>query len=210
MNGQTISKIEVQKNDPHRRSLFVGRRFLMGVHYRVLEALEIKVGTPWDEALAQKVELEESYYRGLKKAGDLLYRSSRTKRQMVQKLVEREYSQEVAQRIADELESRGFINDQHYAEQFIETRGHKYGSYRLRQELRVKGVSDDIINEALEQVEQDTEYNRALDMGMKRARQYAGDPSEKAYQKLTGYLSRKGFAYDIVKKVVKQILEDVN
>ncbi len=127
---------------------------------------------------------------------------------MIRKLVEREFSENVATRIADELEEKGFINDLHYAEQFIETRTNRYGGYRMRQELRLKGVADHVIDQALNNVEQESEYTRALEMGRKRVGQYASDPKEKAYQKLMSYLSRKGFSYDVVKKVVKELLND--
>ncbi len=127
---------------------------------------------------------------------------------MIRKLVEREFSENVAIRIADELEEKGFINDLHYAEQFIETRTNRYGGYRMRQELRLKGVPDHVIDQALNNVEQESEYTRALEMGHKRVGQYASDPKEKAYQKLMSYLSRKGFSYDVVKKVVKELLND--
>lgn len=203
-----ITKIEPQKKDPKRRSLFVEGRFKAGVYYKVVEELDIEIGKVWDDALETAVEREESYFKGLKKAADLLYRSSKTKKQLIRKLIEKEFLEDVAQRIADKLEGRGFINDLHYSEQFIEMRCHKYGGYRLRQELRLKGVDDATIEEAMAQVEQPAEYQRALTVGQKRIRQYASDPREKVYQKMTGYLSRKGFGYDVVKKVVNEILDN--
>lgn len=202
-----ITKIEVQKKDSRRRSIFVDRRFLMGMYYKVIESLNLEVGGVWDDEIQSVAEAEDSYYKGLKKAADLLYRSSKTKKQLVQKLIQRAYSEAVANRIADELETKGFINDALYAEQFIENRGRRYGAYRLRQELSVKGVADSVIDAALERVEQASEDERALGIGRKRIRQYAGEPREKVYPKLTGYLSRRGFGYDVVKRVVSQLLE---
>jgi len=202
-NNQVVTKLERQKKDPKRISIFVNEQFIVGVDSEVAFKFDVVKGMLWTEHLQNKLEEEESYYKGLKKGFDLLYRSSKTKKQLKRKLIEKEFSENVAERVVEKLSDEGFLNDLLYSEQFIETRAVRYGTYRMRQELRLKGVADAVIDEALENVEQDSEYDRAMEIAKKRIGQYASDPKEKIYNKLVAYLSRKGFSYDVVKKVVK-------
>lgn len=208
-NQSTITKLERQKKDPKRISIYVDNKFFVGVDSKVVLKFELVLGMIWTEEVQLKIEEEESYRKALKKGFDLLYRSSKTKKQLKRKLIEKEFTETVSERVVETLEENGFINDLTFAEQFIETRSVRYGVYRLRQELRLKGVDDDLINKALESSEQSSEYDRALEIGKKRLVQYLSDPKEKIYSKMVAYLSRKGFAYDVVKKVVNSITEDI-
>lgn len=204
-----VTKLERQKKDPKRISIFVDEKFLLGVDSEVIFKFDVVKGMVWTENLLNKLQEEEAYRKGLKKGFDLLYRSSKTKKQLKRKLIEKEFSEDVAERVVEKMSDEGFLNDLHYSEQFIETRAVRYGAYRMRQELRLKGVSDDIIDEALGNVEQDSEYDRAMVIAQKRVGQYRSDPNEKIYSKLVAYLSRKGFSYDVVKKAVRAVMEEL-
>ena len=112
--------------------------------------------------------------------------------------------------VAQYCEERNYINDRLYAESFIQdkTNLNKYGSNKIRYDLISKGVSKDIIDEALD-LNPDEEYERAFELAHKRIKSYKNDDKKAIYRKLGGYLQRRGYTYDIVSKVLRQILEEL-
>ena len=103
---------------------------------------------------------------------------------------------ELAPRIIERLKSRGYLDDRKFAEYYVENRFVKKGVSlkRLKMELFKKGVSKEIIEEALEKTERSDEEEIKKIIAKKR----------KKYDdtKLIQYLCRQGFSYDLVRELV--------
>ena len=72
----------------------------------------------------------------------------------------------------------------------------------VRQELRQKGVADDIISQALHDLDSESSAYRA---GLAQARRLENLDQRTFRQKLGGFLLRRGFAHDVVWPVVDQL-----
>ena len=98
--------------------------------------------------------------------------------------------------IVQRLTSKGYVDDRKFAEYYIENRFVKKGisSKRLRMELMKKGVSKDIIEEAMKKSERNDEEEIRKIIAKKR----------KKYddEKLINYLARQGFSFELSKKLV--------
>lgn len=100
-----------------------------------------------------------------------------------------------------------------YAQNYIKdkTRFNNYGSIRLKNELLNKGIDKKIVEDALEQffdndsVKYD-EYKAAKELAIKKLNLYKKDDKAAKYRKLSGFLIRKGYSYDIVNQVVSELL----
>ena len=78
--------------------------------------------------------------------------------------------------------------------------------FPLEYELRQKGLSDGIIREALAELDpQASAYHAAAD----QARRLRGLTREEFRSKLSAFLVRRGFGYDIVRDVVEQLLDEL-
>lgn len=97
----------------------------------------------------------------------------------------------IAQRVYDRLEQKGYIDDQAFANYWVENRNQTKGASRrkLMSELRGKGVASGIIDQAIAQSSRSDSDELAKLIAKKRAR-YPDD------QKLVAYLARQGFSYD--------------
>jgi regulatory protein len=73
------------------------------------------------------------------------------------------------------------------------------GAARIRQELRARGVSDDLAQTAVTEL-RGTEMQRARDLWLRRYGQPAGSPAERARQ--MRFLAARGFSGDVIRKVV--------
>ena len=113
---------------------------------------------------------------------------------------------EMIQEVVSRLESQNYINDQDFARYFIENRHQNKGisTKRLIQELKIKGVNNDIIEQAM--FDQDTgnlfrEEEVEIEKMIKKQLRKTSDR-----QKIIAYLARQGFSYDLIKAKLDQFL----
>lgn len=116
-----------------------------------------------------------------------------------------------AQRLTllDEFCDRGYIDDARLAEQLASGSLARKGLGRtgMERELRKRGLDDFVIEDALGEFDRDDEYENALEVALARAQRLRGVDPETAKRRLYGYLARRGFAGELVGRVVTEALE---
>lgn len=103
--------------------------------------------------------------------------------------------------ILDELEARGFISEQRVVASVIHSKASRFGTARLVQELRGKGLDDEAVREAGEQL-RDTELQRATDLWRKRFGTPPADLKEKAKQ--LRFMASRGFSSAVASRVLRE------
>ena len=103
--------------------------------------------------------------------------------------------------ILDELEKRGFISEQRVVASVIHSKASRFGTARLVQELRSKGLDDEAVREAGEQL-RDTELQRATDLWRKRFGAPPADLKEKARQ--LRFMASRGFSSAVASRVLRE------
>jgi regulatory protein len=138
---------------------------------------------------------------GLKgKALRMLARREHSRAELAQKLAD-EGTREDIQAVLDQLERSGLLSDARFAESFVSSRAARVGNARLRHDLRAKGIADDLIAAALP-AEADSEIERARNV---RRRKFDAPPADRAdYARQARFLQQRGFAADIIRKVLKE------
>ena len=81
---------------------------------------------------------------------------------------------------------------------------------KIKQNLYNKGIEKSIIETAIDDIDTDKEFENALYLGKKRYERLKNEDSRKAYQKIGNHLAYKGFNYDIIKKVLNKLFNDVD
>lgn len=108
--------------------------------------------------------------------------------------------------IAD-FEGRGWLSDVRFTEQLVRTRKVKFGSAKVANELREKGVSDDLIAEAVSDIKAN-ELTYAMEVWRKKFKQAASNRNEWAKQ--ARFLQSRGFDFDTIKKVLNAAENDID
>ncbi|RKR70618.1 regulatory protein [Otariodibacter oris] len=86
----------------------------------------------------------------------LLSRRDYSELELRQKLHQKSYAEEDIEQAMEKAQSYNWQNDQRFCTQFIRSRANQgYGPNRLKQELRLKGISSSLIAEGLENAEID-------------------------------------------------------
>ena len=107
----------------------------------------------------------------------------------------------------DELQGKGFIDDQRVVESVVHRRAAKLGAARIKQELRSKGLSAGAVKDAVSSL-QATELERARAIWHKKFG--ASLPATESRQALSAaergkqmrFLASRGFGADIIRRVV--------
>ena len=120
------------------------------------------------------------------------------------------YDDEIVEVVVGELKRTGDLDDEKFTHFWVESRMHlnPVGDVILRYELKQKGVSSAIIEVALEEKAKDyDEYKVASNIARERFEQLRKLDKRKALKRLYDFLTRRGFSYDIVSKIIGEIVQ---
>ena len=131
----------------------------------------------------------------------------RSEKEMIDYLKRNKLSEQIIARIMAKLIEHKFIDDSEFAKLWIEQRTkYKHKPIRVIEfELGQKGISKEIIDDVL--ADYDEKKNVDLDSAKKLAKKkldfYRVLDPKKRREKVMSHLLRKGFSYEVVKKVLK-------
>jgi Uncharacterized protein conserved in bacteria len=113
---------------------------------------------------------------------------------------------EIIELVVSRLESQNYINDRDFARYFIENRHQNKGisTKRLIQELKNKGISSEIIEQALIDGDSGSLIRDEEEEIEKMIKKQLRKTSDR--QKIIAYLARQGFSYDLIKTKLGQFL----
>lgn len=146
------------------------------------------------EAVARKILLDQLTGR------------ARSRKELEDKLASRDVPEEIATRLLDRFEELGLVDDLAFARAWVSSRGaggKALARRALGQELRRKGIADDVAREALDEVDSDAEDEAARTLVRKKLRSMRAVDEATATRRLVGMLARKGYppgmAYGVVR-----------
>ena len=133
---------------------------------------------------------------------------ARTRSELATKLSSRDVPEEIATRLLDRFEEVGLVDDAAFAREWVEQRqsGKGLAKRALAQELRRKGVDDEVAQVALDEVDPDDEVEAARTLVRRKLRTAARLERDVAVRRLTGMLARKGYPAGVCFRVVREEL----
>ena len=195
-----ITKIETQKNKS-RVNIFVDDSFFCGLNKETAVIFGLKENKEVDEEKLKVAVFESEVKSAFEKSLDYLGRRMYTKKELIERLTQKGYVKEVAERVIEKLEEYRYIDDKLFAKQFFQSNGHL--SKRVIQgKLIQKGVANDIISEIIEERTGESEFELCLLQAKKYLKSKKVNDI-KDIQKMQASLARKGFDFDTIKKVCK-------
>lgn len=129
----------------------------------------------------------------------LLEYRDRSEWELRSKLQKAEFCQEAVEEAIAYVKSFHYLDDERYAFHYVEVYRESRSIGRIRQDLRNKHISDELISLALENIDYDDSI--ALDKAFDKViRGYDASISYEEQQKLMAKLFRKGFQYDQIRR----------
>lgn len=135
----------------------------------------------------------------------LLAQREHSRAELERKLRQHEAEPGELARALDDLQAKGFINEQRVLESVLFRRAPRLGALRVRQELQAKGLAPQAIAQAVAELQR-TEVERARAVWRKKFGEPAADAQGRAKQ--MRFLAARGFGGETIQRVVQGGEED--
>ena len=206
-----ITALEPQVNNPERINLFVDGRFLLGVNAEIVLKMGLQVEQELLPEQLEQLRNKEAEQQAVDRALNYLSFRPRSREEVRRYLRRKETSPEIIEAALARLDRLDFVNDRTFAEFWIETREqfNPRGAHALRNELRMKGVEREVVDELVDD-EQDEE--RALHAGRKKAMSLVNAPNmdyARFRNRLGSFLQRRGFGYEVTARTVRALWNEL-
>jgi regulatory protein len=138
----------------------------------------------------------------------LLTQRARSRTELADALARRDVPEDAARRVLDRYTEVGLIDDAALAATLAGAQHRERGLARraVAAKLRQRGLADEV-EAAIEQIDGDSERDRAQDLVTKRLRALSGLAPEVQARRLIGLLARKGYPSGLAYAVVREALE---
>jgi regulatory protein len=197
-----ITAIEVQKRSPNRVNIYLDGEFAFGLA-RIVAAW-LRTGQELSEEKIEQLQAEEARERAFQQALLFLSYRSRSESEIRQNLRKHEFPEPVIETTLERLREGGLANDNQFARAWVENRtAFRPRSRRLMaMELRQKGLNEEAVSSAVENVDDET---LAYEAAQKRAARFRGLEWNEFRKKLSDFLARRGFSYSVIAPIITRI-----
>lgn len=140
-------------------------------------------------------------------AAKILARQPRTEKEIRQKLIDKDFPAVVVSLVVSRLRQDGYLDDTHYARDFIEQtlRYRPAGRYLLLKKLQARGITNEVATKALEECyPPDKEAEIGERLLVKKLKDCKYDNKQEKAEKLVSYLKTKGLATDIIMELLER------
>lgn len=152
------------------------------------------------------MDLFEKYYT---LAVVTLTRRPHSEKELRDKLTKKNAPEEIIQRVLQTLREQQFVNDEEFARWWVEqrTRFRPKSDRVIKLELGQKGIAKDIVEQVFSQRgTEELDSTKAKELVERRLPRVVSLPIEEQYQKLAGFLARRGFGWETIKKTLNEAL----
>ncbi|NJC98723.1 MAG: RecX family transcriptional regulator [Anaerolineales bacterium] len=202
-----ITGIEAQKKRSNRVNIYLDGEFAFGLER--ITAAWLRIGQALDEKKIEQLQAEDARERAIQQA--LLYLSyrARSESEIRQNLRKHEIPETIIEETLERLRSNGLAHDGKFARAWVENRStFRPRSRRMMElELRQKGLEDETIRSALDEVDDEA---LAYEAARKRAPRLKDLEWTGFRKKLSEFLARRGFSYSTVAPVVTRVWNEMH
>ena len=132
---------------------------------------------------------------------------AKSRDELFKQLIKRGVDSDIVNTVLDSLELQGLLNDLEFARLWSESRqrAKKLSKRVIAGELRSKGVSQDIINEVIEEIDDASEYSQAFLLAQRKYNSISHLDPEVIYRRISGLLMRKGYGHGVCARIMREL-----
>ena len=203
-----VTAITQQKKDETRYNVFIDGEYVFALPMQDILYFKLKEGREVPEETVEYIQNSLIYIKAQDLALHYIGYKMRTVKEIRMKLEEKEFSEEVIEKVIAFLEKYGYADDREYCRKYIKEklRMKPKSGYALKIELRQRGISSRIIDEVMAETEMDEEGD-AFRWLERKSRGNWPPADDKQKKKLYDFLLRKGYSYDIIGEAFREMNE---
>ena len=204
---KTITQIAVQQKRKNRCSIFLDDEYAFGLDQEIVLQFGLKKGDVLTEQQIEEISINEERKRAKDRALKFLSYRDRSEKEIRTKLKDVGYEENILEWVIGELKRLKFLDDQRFALSYAQTQmiTRPVGEYFLKRELKQKGVAEELIEQTLEKAyEEKDQFSVALELAQQRKKRYANLDEIKVKKRVSDFLLRRGFSWDVVAEVMER------
>lgn len=203
-----LTKLDSHPARPGKLRVYFDDKYAFELSRKSILALKVNEG----EELAPE-RLHQLQITAVREAAiGLLARRERSRSELRLALKRKSFALPLIEAVLDGIEKEGLQSDSRFASAWVETRRRlsPRGKAALAFELKQKGIGDGQAAEALSRYKSDHERDALRALIESRLSRWAGstDDKLKLKQRLLGFLTRRGFAYEDIRAVLSRDFPD--
>lgn len=200
-----ITALEKQRNDPERVNVYLDGAFAFGASVTLVLARKLVEGRELSEDDVAALQHDDTVERAFGAVLNYLSYRPRSRREIGHYFRRKKIEPEVAEALTERLQRLGLVDDRAFARYWVENRlaFRPRGSRALRMEMRQKGLESDVIDDALEGLQD--EEALAHEVGLKKVHSLTGLEEREFFRKMVGFLQRRGFGYDVAARTARRL-----
>ena len=132
---------------------------------------------------------------------------AKSKGELLAHLKKRGIEDDIASATIYRLQEAGLINDTEFAKAWTQSRhsSKKLSKRIIATELRSRGVDQNSIDEALDEIDDEDEYRMAFSLAMKKYSTISRLEADVQVRRIQSLLQRKGFGFGIIGRVIREL-----
>ncbi|MCX7671143.1 MAG: RecX family transcriptional regulator [Anaerolineae bacterium] len=207
MAGQ-ITGLRFQKQNPDRVNVYLDGRFAFGLP--AIEAARLRVGQYLSDADIAQLQAADQVQRAYDRAVQFLSFRPRSTAEVRRYLLRTVGDEAIVETVLDRLTQQGYLDDAEFARYWVENRERfrPKGPRALRQELREHGLDRESIDAALADVDSTASALAVARTRGQRLADLAVTAPELFRRRLSDFLARRGFEYEVIRTVVGRLAEE--
>ncbi|HLU09643.1 MAG TPA: RecX family transcriptional regulator [Oceanobacillus sp.] len=202
-----ITALEVQKRNKKRVNVYLDEEYAFSLSLD--EAAKLRKGQTLSDNEVEQLRDQDAVAYAVDSAARFLAVRPRSIQEVRQNLLQKSHPPAVIDNALERLTALGYLDDRAFAEFWVRERNtfKPLSPRALRQELRQKGVADEIIDDVIGDLDADEVAYRAA---MSQSRRFRGSDQRTFREKMYAFLQRRGFSYTTAKSVVRQLIEELS
>lgn len=202
--AKKVTALKLQKRNKNRVNVHLDGEFAFGLSHIVAGWLQI--GQELTEDKINELKAKDEVEIALQRALNFLSYRPRSAKEVEKNLKKHKTDPQVIEQVLERLQRGKLVDDGNFAQLWVENRSEfrPRGRQALRMEMRQKGITDEIIEETLQDLDEEELAYRAAE---KQVRKYKSLEWQDYRKKMSGFLARRGFPYAIIKPVTERVWE---
>lgn len=197
----------IEEYTKKKYKIYMDEQFAFVLYKSELYSFKIKLDCEVDDSDYLKILNEVVLKRAKRRTLYLLKNMDRTEQELRNKLKEGFYTDDIIDKAIEYVKGYHYINDENYAERFVEYKSKYNSKLEVMSKLRQKGISKEVVNDIYESANISEED--AIIKLIKKKTHNCCEIDKDQQRKLHMYLCRKGFRYEDIDSALLKVKNDV-
>ena len=198
-----ITALRIGKGQRKRVNMFLDDRFACSLEAETVIKEGLQIGQELSSGQIEALTRSNHFYRCLNAASHFLSYRPRSEFEVRERLLHQGFDDNTTESVIAKLKEQGLVDDVAFAQFWRDNRDSfsPRSQWLTKLELRKKGITDDLIDQVIDTIDDDSAYRAALS----KARSLPRSDYQSFRRRLGEFLKRRGFGYGVINHTIERL-----